>query len=136
MKLPLGPKPDPENLIQQSRFCLKEAQRLIGEGKSVLAAIALHDHCEYLLKYRICKMTGKLPDTHSIRGLLHLLKDNSPIMEHLVANRKNFFNLVKIERAYIYPKLFTSHFDLEQLKPLLQFTQEVFDRALGEISIN
>ena len=57
-------------------------------------------------------------------------------MEHLVTNRKNFFNLVKIERAYIYPKLFTSHLDPKDLIPLLQFTKDVFDKALGEISIN
>ncbi len=132
----MDPNPDPESLVKQSRFCLKEAQRLIGEGKSVLGAIALHDHCEYLLKYKINIMTGEHPDTHSIRGLLHFLKDNSPIMEHLVTNRKNFFNLVKIERAYIYPKLFTSHIDPKDLIPLLQFTKDVFDRALGEISIN
>lgn len=108
---------------------------MIDEGKLVLAAIALHDHCEYLLKYRICLMTGKLPETRSIRALLHLLKGNSPIMERLVADRKNFFNLVMIEKAYIYPKLFASNYSPEQIIPLLQFTMDIFDKALGEFSL-
>lgn len=100
----------------------------------VLAAIALHDHCEYLLKYRICIMTGNMPDTRSIRGLLHFLKDNAPIMEQLVADRRNFFNLIKIERAYVYPKLFSSNYVPEQIIPLLEFTRDVFDRAMGEVT--
>lgn len=128
-------KPDPEILRHQSRFCLNEAQRLIGEGKLVLAAIALHDHCEYLLKYRICSMTGKLPETRSIRALLQFLKGNSPIMERLVIDRKNFFNLVKIEKAYIYPKFFATSYSPEQIIPLLEFTREVFDKALGEYPV-
>ena len=95
------PASDIEILKERSSDYLTEAKRLTEEGKWDLAMVAIHQHCELLLKYYALKLNGSYPRTHSLRDLIRLLVKHKKELNELLNNEHNILKLARIEDAYI-----------------------------------
>ncbi len=125
---------DLDTLRQKTELYLEESQRMIEEKKWVLAAIALHQHCEYLLKYKALQLTGTVPKTHSLKSLIKFLEKHNVMVRQLLLDRTYSFRLTRIEGAYLLSKITSVKYNRDVLLPLFDFTRDVFDNLVGGIS--
>ena len=126
---------DLETLWEKTGLYLEESKRMIEERKWVLAAIALHQHCEFLLKYKALQLTGTVPKTHSLKILIKFLEKHNVIIRQLLLDKNYSFRLTRIEGAYLLPKFFAVKYNRDVLLPLLDFTTNIFDNLVGGITL-
>lgn len=125
---------DPEFFREHSEVFLLEAERLIEERKWVLAAIAIHHHCEYLLKYKSIQLKGSYVNTHSIKMLIRSMKDDNERVMQLLKEHSYVLRINRIEHAYTLSKLSQTRYTRDVLTPLLVFTRDVFDNIVGGLT--
>ena len=125
------PASDIEILKVRSEEYLEEAEYLVEKKKWDLAIIAIHQHCELLLKYYALKLNGTYPRTHSFRELIKLLVKHEPRLNALIKDESHLLRLSRIEDAYISARYFPVRAKEEDVLPLLRFTKEVFDEQLS-----
>jgi HEPN domain-containing protein len=121
------PASDIEILREKSSDYLTEAKRLVQEGKWDLSMIAIHQHCELLLKYYALKLNGSYPRTHSLRELIRMLVKHKKELNDLVNNEHNILKLARPDDAYISSRYFPVRALKEDAVPLLRFVEDVFD---------
>lgn len=127
------PASDIEILKERSEDYLEEAERLVEEEKWDLSLVAIHQHCELLLKYISLKSNGTYPRTHSLRDLLKLLVKHEASLKSLIEEENNILRLARIEEAYISARYFPVRSGKEDVIPLLKFVKEVFDEYLSRL---
>lgn len=127
------PASDIEILKERSEDYLEEAERLVEEEKWDLSLVAIHQHCELLLKYISLKLNGTYPRTHSLRDLLKLLVKHEASLKSLIEEENNILRLARIEEAYISARYFPVRSGKEDVIPLLKFVKEVFDEYLSRL---
>lgn len=127
------PASDIEILKERSEDYLEEAERLVEEEKWDLSLVAIHQHCELLLKYISLKLNGTYPRTHSLRDLLKLLVKHEASLKSLIEEENNILRLARIEEAYISARYFPVRSGKEDVIPLLNFVKEVFDEYLSRL---
>ncbi len=125
------PASDVEILREKSSDYLAEAKRLVEEGKWDLAIVAIHQHCELLLKYYALKLNGSYPRTHSLRELIRLLVKHKKELNDLINNEPNILKLARLEDAYISSRYFPVRATKEDVLPLLRFVEDVFDEYIS-----
>ena len=123
-----------KELEQHSELYLLQAQRLVDEGKMILAAVALHKHCESLLKFKALQLTGTVPETHSLKILLRYLEKHNTMVRQLLSNKNYFLRLNRIEVAKSLPNFPSVRYNKDVLPPFIDFTREIFENLGGEIS--
>ena len=124
------PASDIEILLERSSDYLTEAKRLVEEEKWELAIVAMHQHCELLLKYYALKLNGSYPRTHSLRDLIRLLLKHKKELSDLVNNENNVLRVARIEDAYISSRYYPVRASAEDVLPLIGFVEDVFDEYL------
>ena len=125
------PASDIEILRERSSDYLAEAKRLVEEGKWDLAMVAIHQHCELLLKYYALKLNGSYPRTHSLRELIRLLVKHKKELNYLINNEPNILKLARLEDAYISSRYFPVRATKEDVVPLLRFVEDIFDEYIS-----
>ena len=125
------PASDIEILRERSSDYLAEAKRLVEEGKWDLAIVAIHQHCELLLKYYALKLNGSYPRTRSLRELIRLLVKHKKELNDLINNEPNILKLARLEDAYISSRYFPVRATKEDVVPLLRFVEDVFDEYIS-----
>ncbi len=125
------PASDIEILRERSSDYLAEAKRLVEEGKWDLAMVAIHQHCELLLKYYALKLNGSYPRTHSLRELIRLLVKHKKELNDLINNEPNILKLARLEDAYISSRYFPVRATKEDVVPLLRFVEDIFDEYIS-----
>jgi HEPN domain-containing protein len=125
------PASDVEILRERSFDYLAESKRLVEEGKWDLAMVAIHQHCELLLKYYALKLNGSYPRTHSLRELIRLLVKHKKELNDLINNEYNILKLARLEDAYISSRYFPVRASEQDVVPLVRFVEDVFDEYLS-----
>ena len=125
------PASDVEILKERSFDYLAESKRLVEEGKWDLAMVAIHQHCELLLKYYALKLNGSYPRTHSLRELIRLLVKHKKELNDLINNEYNILKLARLEDAYISSRYFPVRASEQDVVPLVRFVEDVFDEYLS-----
>lgn len=124
---------DIEILRERSEDYLIEAEHLFSKGKWDLAMVAVHQHCELLLKYHALRLNGTYPRTHSLRELIRILSNHKSDLNDLVNNEVYLLKLARIEDAYISARYYPVRASEEDVSPLLKFVEEVFDEYLSRL---
>lgn len=109
---------------------LRTAEKLLNEGLTDIAAFAIEQHCQLLLKHKLLIKTGTYPRTHSITRLVEALAQINPearaLLEHILY-------LTKIEDAYIGARYLPRRYFTKEVEELLRFVREVFDPVVGRL---
>ena len=125
------PASDIEISREKSFDYLAESKRLVEEGKWGLAMVAIHQHCELLLKYYALKLNNSYPRAYSLRELIRLLVKHKKELNDLINNEYNILKLARLEDVYISSRYFPVRASEQDVVPLVRFVEDVFDECLS-----
>lgn len=120
-------------LKERSDDYLEDAEHLIERQKWDLSLVAIHQHCELLLKYHALRLNGSYPRTHSLKELIRSLIKHDSRLEGLIRDENNLLRLSRIEDAYINARYFPVRSEKEDVVPLLKFVKDVLDEYLSRL---
>ncbi len=120
-------------LKERSDDYLEEAEYLINRQKWDLSLVAIHQHCELLLKYNALKLNGSYPRTHSLKELIKSLVKHDNRLNDLIRLEDNLLRISRIEDAYINARYFPVRSSEEDVMPLMRFVKEVLDEYVSRL---
>lgn len=105
---------------------LRASKHHLSTGDYDLASFLAEQAAQLYLKYVILKITGEMPRTHSIRGLLQILgkvvNKEDEISEFI---RRHRSMLIRLEDAYIASRYLFRRYDRDEVKELVDFAEEL-----------
>jgi HEPN domain-containing protein len=118
-----------ELLKKRAHDFLKEAERLMVEGKYDLCVFSLEQYYQLITKYQLFRLSGSFPHIHSLKLLL---KDLSKYMESVkdLLSEKNIVYIGMLEDVYIASRYLPREYEEAEARELLRFVKEVFRPAV------
>ena len=120
-----------EVLKLRSDEYLEESVRLLSEEKYDLAMSALHLHCELRIKALLLRNGIPYPKTHSLKELIKIVKKFNDTVDPLLANQEYLLRISRIEEGYMASRYLPIRYDRDDVAPLLEFVQNVYDRYIN-----
>ena len=104
---------------------LAHAEECLKSRDYDLAAFLAEQSAQLYLKSVILELTGEVPRTHSIRQLLHMLRELLSSAEIDEFTRKHRELLIGLEDAYIMSRYLFRTYDKEESEELVRFAGKV-----------
>ena len=110
---------------------LEEAIHLVTKEKYDLAMSALHLHCELRIKSIILRKGIPYPKTHSLKELIRIFEKLDDKAGILLSNQDYLLRISRIEEGYMGSRYFPIRYNKDDVAPLLEFIQVVYDRCIS-----
>ena len=110
---------------------LEEAIHLVTKEKYDLAVSALHLHCELRIKSIILRKGIPYPKTHSLKELIRIFEKLDDKAGILLSNQDYLLRISRIEEGYMGSRYFPIRDNKDDVAPLLEFIQVVYDRCIS-----
>lgn len=120
-----------EILKLRSDEYLEEAIRLASNEKYDLAMSALHLHCELRIRSIMLKKGIPYPKKHSLKELIRIFEKIDDKAGILLSNQDYLLRISRIEEGYMGSRYFPIRYNRDDVEPLLEFIQVVYDRYIN-----